>query len=67
MEKKRRRGWIFGMRSLAWRCLLTQIDHLLHMELLGHPLSFLERDYTPAITASPLFTTHSLSALWVIH
>jgi len=27
----------------------TQANHLLHMELLGHPLSFLECDYTPAI------------------
>jgi len=45
----------------------TQIDHLLHMELLGRPLSFLERDYTPAVAASPLFSAHSLPALWVIH
>jgi hypothetical protein len=45
----------------------TQIDHLLHMVLLGHSLSFLERDYTPAIAASPLFSTHTLSSLWVIH
>ncbi len=45
----------------------TPIDHLLHMELLGRPLSFLERDYTPAVAASPLFSTHSLSSLWVIH
>ena len=30
-------------------------------------LSFLEHDYTLAIVASPLFSTHSLPALWVIH
>src|SRR5258707_7348349 len=27
----------------------TQIDHLLHIELLGHPLSFLEQDYMTVI------------------
>src|SRR6266481_274217 len=43
----------------------TQIDHLLHMELLGRPLSFLECNYMPAIAASPLFSTHSLSPLWL--
>jgi hypothetical protein len=37
----------------------TPIDHLLHMELLGRPLSFLERDYTPAVGIP--FVQHSLS------
>ena len=46
---------------------LTQLDHLLHMELLGRPISFREDDYIPAIGSSPFFIQHLHPMLWIIH
>jgi hypothetical protein len=46
---------------------LTQLDHLLHIELLGHLISFREDDYIPAVGSSPFFIQHSHPTLWIIH
>ncbi|KIM78357.1 hypothetical protein PILCRDRAFT_11335 [Piloderma croceum F 1598] len=45
---------------------LTKIDMLLEKELSGRPLSFRERDYTPAIAASPFYISHSYPSLWIL-
>jgi hypothetical protein len=46
---------------------LTKIDMLLEKELSGQPVSFCERDYTPAIAASPFYISHSYPSLWILH
>jgi hypothetical protein len=46
---------------------LTQVDHLLHIELLGRPISLHEDDYIPAVGSSPFLIQHLHPTLWIIH
>jgi hypothetical protein len=46
---------------------LTKTDLLLERELSGRPISLRERDYIPAIAASPFYINHRYSSLWIIH
>jgi hypothetical protein len=44
----------------------TKMNMLLKKELSGRPVSFCERDYTPAIAASPFYISHSYPSLWIL-